>query len=75
MRKKSYQRKVISRFQRKKQFCQQDRLQGNWCDWTIVNGIEMELGDIVICGKTWGFYSKGSGKQVSGFGMFRKMGN
>ena len=34
----------------------------------------MELGDIVICGKTCGFYFKGSGKQVSGFGMFRKMG-
>ena len=40
-----------------------------------MNGIEMELGDIVICGKTCGFYLKGSGKQVSGFGMFRKMGN
>ena len=35
----------------------------------------MEIGDIVICGKTCEFYSKGSGKQVEGFGMFWKMGN
>ena len=37
--------------------------------------VEMGLEGIVTCGKTCGFYSKGSGKQVIGFGMSRKMGN